>query len=40
VLAAPSYSHLIYRPGVPLVAASFCAGRMEWRDPELGPAVD
>lgn len=39
VLAAPSYSHLIYRPGVPLVAATFCAGRMEWRDPELGPVV-
>jgi imidazolonepropionase len=40
VLAAPSYTHLIYRPGVPLVAATFCGGRMEWRDPELGPAVD
>jgi imidazolonepropionase len=37
VLAAPSYTHLVYRPGVPLVAATFCGGRMEWRDRELGP---
>jgi imidazolonepropionase len=35
VLAAPSYTHLIYRAGVPLIAATFCGGRMEWRDPEL-----
>jgi imidazolonepropionase len=27
VLAAPSYSHLVYRPGVPLVAATLVAGR-------------
>jgi imidazolonepropionase len=39
VLAAPSYTHLIYRPGVPLIAATICGGRMEWRDPELGPAA-
>ena len=39
VLAAPSYTHLIYRPGVPLVAATFCRGRIAWNDPELGPAV-
>jgi imidazolonepropionase len=39
VLAAPSYTHLIYRPGVPLVAATICGGRMEWRDPEMGPAA-
>jgi imidazolonepropionase len=38
VLAAPSYTHLVYRPGVPLVAATIRGGRMEWRDPELGPA--
>ncbi|MGN6171140.1 MAG: imidazolonepropionase [Solirubrobacteraceae bacterium] len=38
VLAAPSYTHLIYRPGVPLVAATIRVGRMEWRDPELGLA--
>ena len=27
VLAAPSYLHLVYRPGVPLVAATYRAGR-------------
>jgi imidazolonepropionase len=27
VLDAPSYSHLVYRPGVPLVAATVVAGR-------------
>jgi imidazolonepropionase len=35
VLAAPSYTHLVYRPGVPLIAATVCRGRVEWRDPEL-----
>jgi imidazolonepropionase len=35
VLAAPSYAHLVYRPGVPLIAATVCAGRLEWEDPEL-----
>jgi imidazolonepropionase len=35
VLDAPSYSHLIYRPGVPLVAATLVAGRLEWADPEV-----
>lgn len=34
VLAAPSYSHLVYRPGVPLVAATIQAGRMVWSDPD------
>jgi imidazolonepropionase len=37
VLAAPSYTHLIYRPGVPLIAATICRGRVKWRDPELLP---
>jgi imidazolonepropionase len=37
VLAAPSYAHLVYRPGVPLVAATICTGRLEWADPELLP---
>jgi imidazolonepropionase len=37
VLAAPSYAHLVYRPGVPLVAATICSGRLEWADPELMP---
>jgi imidazolonepropionase len=36
VLDAPSYSHLIYRPGVPLVAATLVGGRAEWVDPESG----
>src|SRR4051794_5981326 len=36
VLDAPSYSHLVYRPGVPLVAATMVGGRLEWVDPELG----
>ena len=36
VLAAPSYTHLVYRPGVPLVAATVSGGELAWRDPELG----
>jgi imidazolonepropionase len=28
ILDAPSYSHLVYRPGVPLVAATVAAGRV------------
>jgi hypothetical protein len=36
VLAAPSYSHLVYRPGVPLVAATLLAGRPAWIDPDAG----
>jgi imidazolonepropionase len=35
ILDAPSYSHLVYRPGVPLVAATVLGGRVAWRDPEL-----
>jgi imidazolonepropionase len=34
VLAAPSYAHLVYRPGVPLVAATIQAGRTVWADPD------
>ncbi len=34
VLDAPSHVHLIYRPGVPLVAATILAGRVVWVDPE------
>jgi imidazolonepropionase len=37
VLAAPSYTHLVYRAGVPLIAATICQGEVQWRDPELGP---
>jgi imidazolonepropionase len=36
VLDAPSYSHLVYRPGVPLVAATIVGGRPVWVDPDLG----
>jgi imidazolonepropionase len=35
ILAAPSYAHLVYRPGVPLVAATLVSGRVDWADPEL-----
>ena len=31
VLAAPSHAHLVYRPGVPLVAATILGGRVAWR---------
>jgi imidazolonepropionase len=30
VLDAPSPAHLSYRPGVPLVAATFASGRAAW----------
>ena len=36
LLAARSYTELVYRPGVPLVAATIVGGRVEWVDPELG----
>ena len=36
ILAAPSYTHLVYRPGVPLVAATIVGGRVVWADAELG----
>src|SRR6185436_17723958 len=35
VLDAPSYTHLVYRPGMALVAETFVGGR---RVPDLGPA--
>jgi imidazolonepropionase len=35
VLDAPSPDHLIYRPGVPLIAATFAGGRPVWLDEEL-----
>src|SRR3954454_23699715 len=35
LLAAPSHAHLVYRPGVPLVAAALQAGRIAWQDPDL-----
>jgi imidazolonepropionase len=36
VLAAPSPAHLVYRPGVPLVATTILGGQVAWTDPELG----
>lgn len=38
VLDAPTISHLVYRPGVPIIAASIVAGRLAWRNRELLPA--
>jgi imidazolonepropionase len=38
VLAAPSPAHLVYRPGVPLIAATLVGGAVAWADPELGVA--
>jgi imidazolonepropionase len=37
ILAAPSFAHLVYRPGVPLVAATIVGGKVAWTDPDLGP---
>jgi imidazolonepropionase len=31
ILDAPSYAHLVYRPGVPLIAATIVAGRLAFR---------
>jgi imidazolonepropionase len=39
VLDAPTPDHLVYRPGVPLVAATFAAGRQEWVDETLRPPI-
>jgi imidazolonepropionase len=36
ILSAPSYVHIIYRAGMPLVAATIVAGQVEWAHPELG----
>jgi imidazolonepropionase len=33
ILDCPSYTHLVYRPGVPLVAAVLRGGRVEFGDP-------
>jgi imidazolonepropionase len=34
VLDAPSHEHLVYRPGVPLIAVTISEGRIEWMDPD------
>jgi imidazolonepropionase len=38
VLSAPSYLHIIYRAGMPLVAATIQRGELAWAHPELGVA--
>jgi len=35
ILDAPSYTHLVYRPGVPLVAAVLVGGELAWGNGEL-----
>jgi imidazolonepropionase len=37
VLDAASYIDLVYRPGVPLIGASFVAGREAWRSGDFAP---
>jgi imidazolonepropionase len=39
VLSAPSYVHIIYRAGMPLVAATILNGKLDWAHPELGVAA-
>jgi imidazolonepropionase len=34
ILDAPSHAHLVYRPGVPLIAATITAGELAWSDPD------
>ena len=36
ILDAPSYTHLVYRPGVPLVAATLVGGKVAWSDQSAG----
>jgi imidazolonepropionase len=38
VLAAPSPAHLVYRPGVPLIAATVVESQLAWADPESLPS--
>ena len=37
ILDCPSYTHLVYRPGVPLVGATVRAGRVEFSAPRAAP---
>jgi imidazolonepropionase len=34
ILDAPSHAHLVYRPGVPLIAATIKAGELAWSNPD------
>jgi imidazolonepropionase len=36
ILAAPSYAHIVYRPGVPLIAGTVVGGELKFKHPELG----
>ncbi len=36
ILASPSPTHLVYRPGVPLIAATLVRGQVAWADLEAG----
>ena len=33
ILDGPSYTHLVYRPGVPLIAVTIEAGETVWQSP-------
>jgi imidazolonepropionase len=39
ILAAPSYAHLVYRPGVPLVAGTLLGGEVAFAHPEFGAGL-
>jgi imidazolonepropionase len=39
ILAAPSYAHLVYRPGVPLIAGTLLGGEVAFAHPELGAGL-
>jgi imidazolonepropionase len=34
ILDAPSHTHIVYRPGVPLIAATIARGELAWSDPD------
>jgi imidazolonepropionase len=36
ILAAPSYAHIVYRPGVPLIAGTVVGGELKFRHAERG----
>jgi imidazolonepropionase len=36
ILDAPSHTHIVYRPGVPLIAATIAKGELAWSDPDAG----
>ncbi|HEY7632845.1 MAG TPA: imidazolonepropionase [Thermoleophilaceae bacterium] len=38
ILDAPSHTHIVYRPGVPLIAATITKGELAWSDRDAGVA--